>query len=207
MAVITIARQFGAGGKTLGRKVADKLGYSLVDEDLIEQVATKAHVSADWVKSLERDAGGNLHRWSTMLNPLRKGYVERITTKRGYIDGYLYVEILHDIINRISGEGDVVILGRGGQYILKDEPAAYHFLLVAEEEDRIRFMQESYELSRMYATQLVTRQGKVRANLYKYFDKMDYDSPDLYHLVLNMSRISMDQAIDAMVGIVETQPA
>jgi len=207
MAVITIARQFGAGGRTFGEHVADALGYVLVDEDIIEQVAAHAHVSTDWVKSLERDAGGSLQRWIEILNPMRKGYVERITAKRGFIDGHLYVKLLHEIIGRIAAAGNVVILGRGGQYILHDAPETVHCLMVAKVADRIRFMQEMYDLSRTYATQLVTRQGKVRSNLYKYFDRGDYDEARLYHLVLNMSRLSMDEAVGVVAALVSKQPA
>ena len=57
MSVITIARQFGAGGKTLGELVAKRLGYMLVDEEIVEMVAQEANVSTDWVDSIAREAG------------------------------------------------------------------------------------------------------------------------------------------------------
>ena len=77
MSVITIARQFGAGGKTLGSLVADKLGYALVDEEIVEMVAQEASVSPDWVDAIAKETGseGVLTRLMSKLGPFRKGYV------------------------------------------------------------------------------------------------------------------------------------
>ena len=57
MSVITIARQFGAGGKTLGGLVASSLGYTLVDEEIVELIAQEANVSSEWVDSVARETG------------------------------------------------------------------------------------------------------------------------------------------------------
>ena len=59
MSVITISRQFGAGGKTLGEMISKALGYTFVDDEIIYQVAKKGKVSTDWVKSIEKEAGGD----------------------------------------------------------------------------------------------------------------------------------------------------
>ncbi|MDY7036568.1 MAG: cytidylate kinase family protein, partial [Thermodesulfobacteriota bacterium] len=60
MAVITISRQFGAGGKTLGEMIAKELNYRFLDETIIQEISKKAKVSKDWVKSVERTAGSTL---------------------------------------------------------------------------------------------------------------------------------------------------
>ncbi len=77
MAVITIAREFGAGGKTLGTNVADKLGYTLVDEEIVEMVALEANVSSDYVDSIAKETGseGFFPRLLKKFGPYRKGYV------------------------------------------------------------------------------------------------------------------------------------
>ena len=71
MSVITIARRFGAGGKTLGSLVADKLGYVLIDEEVVEMVAQEANVSPDWVESIAKETGseGALTRLMSKLGP------------------------------------------------------------------------------------------------------------------------------------------
>ncbi|HHC24639.1 MAG TPA: cytidylate kinase-like family protein [Desulfobacterales bacterium] len=203
MAVITISRQFGAGGKTLGERVAEKLDYALIDEDIIERVAHKAEVSPNWVKSIEKEAGGPLLRFISGMGPFRKSYVERLGEhKKGHIDGHSYVVLLHEIIKELADEGDCVIIGRGGQYILRDYDEAWHLLLVADYEHRVKFMEEHYNLSRRQAALIVDKQGKRRKNLYRYFGKEDYDQPYLYHLVLNMSKMSIEKVAGQICRLV-----
>lgn len=200
MSVVTISRQFGAGGRTLGDMVAKRLNYSFVDNEIIQMVAKKAKVSTHWVESIEKEAGGKLLKFMTGL--VSKSLVERILDeKRGYIDEEIFVDLLNKIISQIADEGDAVILGRGGQYILRDREEAFHVLLIAHMNDRIRFMEEHYDLSTAQATQAVNREDKRRSNLYRKFGKEDYDHPDLYHLVLNMSKLTLEKARDIICDL------
>ena len=193
MYVITLSRQFGAGGKTLGEMVSEKLNYTFVDNDIIQMVAKQAKVSTNFVESIEQEAGGKLLKFMSGL--VRKSFIERILSdEHGYIDEEIYVDLLHNIINQIADEGNAVILGRGGQYILRNRADVIHVLLIAEKPDRVRFMEEHYNLNSTQAEQSVNREDKRRTNLYKKFGKEDYDNPDLYHLVLNMSKLELDEA-------------
>ncbi|MCF8050465.1 MAG: cytidylate kinase-like family protein [Desulfobacterales bacterium] len=193
MAVITISRQFGAGGRTLGRAVAKQLGFPFLDNELIQKVAEKARVSNNWVASIEKEAGGRLLRFVSGL--VSRGLIDRILDdERGYIDEEIYLDLLGQIIRQIAEEGDAVILGRGSQYILRDSANAFHVLLVGEKADRVRFMEEHYELNPSRAVKVVNMEDRRRANLYRKFGREDYDDPILYHLVLNMSHIHMDRA-------------
>ena len=116
MAVITISRQFGAGGMTLGQQVRDLLGYTFINDDIIKMVAKKAKVSPNWVKSVEREAGGKLQKFLSTIVP--KSLVDRILDdQRGYIDEEIYVDLLGQIINKIADEDNCIILGRGGQTV------------------------------------------------------------------------------------------
>jgi len=202
MAVITISRQFGAGGKTIGKKVADKLGYTFADDDIIQMVAEAANVSPHWVESVEREAGGKLSR--AISNMVSKRLVDRILKdERGYIDERLYLDYLVVIIAQIAEEGNAVILGRGSQYILHDHPDACHILLINEFENRVKFMMEQYDLSESRAVQVVNREEKRRSNLYKKIGKTDYDNPALYHLVLNMGKLDMQKAVKLVLSTVK----
>ena len=168
MSVITISRQFGAGGKTLGEMIANALDYEFVDNEIIQMVAKRAKVSTNWVESIEKDAGGKLQKFMSGL--VRKSFIDLILDdQRGYIDEEIYVDLLHKIINQLAEEGNAVILGRGGQYILRDNESVFHVLLIADKEDRYRFMEEHYELSDTQAQQAVTREDKRRVNLYRKF--------------------------------------
>ena len=203
MSVITISRQFGAGGKTLGEMIAKELDYVFHDDLIIQEIADKAKVSTDSVISIERTAGGKLSKLiSTMLS---RSYIERIIgSGKGYIDEETYVELLKTIIVEFAQQDNVVLLGRGGQYVLQDYKGAYHILLVAKWEDRIKFMQQFYNFSNAKASKAVKQGDTRRSNLYKKLGREDYNYPYLYHLVLNMSRISLEQAVKEVVVLVQS---
>jgi len=201
MSVITISRQFGAGGKTLGEMIAKQLNYIFVDYEIIQLVAKQAKVSTNWVESIEKEAGGKLMKFMSGL--VRKSFIDRILdNERGYIDEEIYVDLLHKIITQLADEADAVILGRGGQYILRDHTDVFHILLIAEKADRVRFMETHYNLSPAQALQSVIREDKRRLNLYRKFGKENYDQPDLYHLVLNMSKLELNPAFDLVCEMV-----
>jgi len=203
MAVITISRQFGAGGITLGKMVAEKLGYAFADTEIIKMVAEMANVSTDFVETVEKEAGG---KFSKIVNKLvSKPLLDRILKdERGYIDEEIYLDYLVLIIAQMADDGNVVILGRGSQYILNDHPDAYHFMLINEFDNRVKFMMEHYNLSQNRATQAVKSEDKRRLNLYRKLHKTDYETPSLYHLVLNMNRISLEKAQDLICGLVRS---
>ena len=201
MAVITISRQFGAGGITLGKMVAEKLGYAFADTEIIKMVAEMANVSTHFVETVEKEAGGKFSKIVSRL--VSKPLLERVLKdERGYIDEEIYLDYLVLIIAQMADEGNVVILGRGSQYILGDHPDAYHFMLINEFDNRVKFMRESYNLSQSRAVQVVKNEDKRRLNLYRKIHKTDYEKPSLYHLVLNMNKISLEEARELICSLV-----
>ena len=101
MSVLTISRLFGAGGKTLGELLAKRLGYTCINDQLIQMIADKARVSKNWVESIEKEAGGTLLKVMTSMIP--KSYIDRILgDSRGYIDENVYVETLTEVINPLK---------------------------------------------------------------------------------------------------------
>jgi cytidylate kinase len=201
MAVITISRQFGAGGKTLGKRVAETLGYTFADEDIIQMIAEKAKVSPGWVESVEKEAGGRLSRIVNRM--VSKPLVDKVLKdERGYIDEQIYIDYLVILINQMAEEDNVVFLDRGSQYILNDLPEAYHILMINTLENRIKFMMDHYDMSTKRAAQVVKNEERRRINLYRKIGKQDYDQPELYHLVINMARIDLDGAADLIMRLV-----
>ena len=204
MAVLTISRQFGAGGITLGKMASEKLGYHFYDEEIIQLVAKKAKVSKHWVESMEKEAGGKFQRLISGL--VSKSLVQRILDdQRGYIDEDIYVELLHTVIRKIADEGEAVLIGRGSQYILKDHKDTRHVLLVADKEHRIKFIEERYNLSADKATRVVSTEEKKRTVLYRKFGKEDYDQPVHYHMVLNMNKTDLQTAVKLMCRLVTSK--
>ena len=193
MAVLTISRQFGAGGITLGKMIAEKLGYTFADTEIIQEIAKEANVSPQWVESFEKEAGSKLSR--VISSMVTQKWLDRVLKdERGYLDEQIYLDYLVLIIAKMADENDVVIIGRGSQYILNDHPDAFHILLVDEFENRVKFLVDRYQFSQKKATSIVNNEDKRRLNLYRKIHKKDYDNPGLYHLVLNMNRIDLTMA-------------
>ena len=202
MAVITISRQFGAGGITLGKKIAETLSYTFAYSDILQRVAKEANVSTHWVESFEKEAGSKLSRMISSM--ISKRWLDRVLAdERGYLDEQIYLDYLVLIIAQFADEGDVVILGRGSQYILNDHPDAVHILLVNEFENRVNFMVDRYEISRKKAERTVVNEDRRRVSLYKRLGKSDYENPQLYHMVLNMGRLDLETARDMVCKLVE----
>ena len=201
MAVITISRQFGAGGITFGKMIADSLGYTFADSDIIQRIAKEANVSRNWAEAFEKEAGSKLSRLVTRM--VSRGLVDRVLGgERGYLDEKNYLDYLVLIIAQFADEGDVVILGRGSQYILNDHPDAIHILLVEELENRIQFMMQHYDLPRKKAERMIESEDSRRVNLYRRLGKSDFESPLLYHMVLNMGKLEIETARDMVCNIV-----
>jgi len=194
MAVITISRQFGAGGQILGQMLADELEYTFADNEIIQRLAREANVSSKWIKSFEKEAGGRLS-W----------IISRLVSKRwldlvlggeyGYLDEKIYLDYMVLIIAQIADEGNAVIMGRGSQYILNDHPDAFHVLLIDEVENRIKFIVKQHGVTEGKAAGAVNVADRRRLNLYGRLGKKDYDNPLLYHLVLNMGRLDLQSAL------------
>ncbi len=201
MAVITISRQFGAGGKTLSQKVAAQLGYSIAHEEIIEQLAEAASVSPAGIHAFEAEGEGVIDQSTGMLMPKR--FLDHIfDPSRKYMDGKRYVKLLEKIIPSLANRGNIIFIGRGAQFLLKDREDTFHVLMVAEERDRIAFMEKNYNLSRSDAEVAIKKQGKRRTKLMKLFHTEDYDQPYYYTLVLNMSKIDMDHAVRLVCKLV-----
>ena len=205
MAVITISRQFGAGGKTIGKKVAEKLNYTFIDEDIVQIIAEKAKVSPGWVESVEKEAGGRLSRIVTRM--VSKPLVDKVLKNEyGYIDEQIYIDYLVVLIAQMAEEGNVVFLDRGSQYILNDHPDAFHGLLINTLANRIQFMMDRYDLTEQRATQVVKSEEKRRVNLYKKIGKQDYDQAQLYHMVINMAKVDLEDAVATIVRTAQNMP-
>ena len=202
MSVITISRQFGAGGRTLGEMVADNLEYEFYDNEVIQMVSTKAKVSEDSVAAIEKETGGVFKKLMADIVPKSLKDL-MLSRKQETIDEEIYVDILQKIITEIADGGNAVIIGRGGQYILKDRDDVFHVLIAAEGHDREKFLEEKYDLTHDQAVNAVSQDDRRRANLYRKFNVTDYDQPDKYHLVLNTSKLDFDTACELICELIK----
>ena len=194
MAVITISRQFGSGGWTLGEKLAKRLEYRYADEDMIREVASKIGASPVQVLAFEKAGGSRLMKFLDKI--VSKDFIDRLISERyAYVDERGYVDVVKGIIQDLYWQGNAVIIGRGSQYILKDYQETWHILLVQNLELRIRFVMEKYKLSRDDSERAIKTRDQARNQFLTFFsEKQSHDDPMSYDLVLNMNRITMEKA-------------
>lgn len=202
MAVITISRQFGAGGMTLGEILAKRLGYRYVNQAIIKEVAKKAKVSSGQVRAFEKEGATKLMK---MLDKfVSRDFIDRLVSdKYGYVDEKSYVDVVQAIVKGLYKEGNVIIIGRGSQYILKGCKDAWHILLVEELKGRIRFMTERYGLTEEEAEKAIRRADLIRTRFLSCFaDKASHDDPQSYDLVINMNRLSLEKAEELVITLI-----
>ncbi|MFH1060361.1 MAG: cytidylate kinase-like family protein [Pseudomonadota bacterium] len=204
MAVVSISRQYGAGGRIMGEKIAEKLGYRLVDRAILTEVAHKAGVSVRSVQDVEQEAGGLLSR---LVNELVKAspYVRNLPDYSATFDEEAYRAFLKKVIGEMAGQGNLVVVGRGSQLILRDTPGVVRVLLVASEEDRIERLMRHYKLDREHAEQVARREEKKRLAFLRAFAAGEPDDPSLYHLVINTSLVKLDLAADLVTQVAQAQ--
>ena len=202
MAVLSISRQFGAGGWTLGKSISQQLGYNFVSSQIINEMAKEANVSVEWIKGVEKHAGDWLMRF---VNKFVNGeFIERhVGDSKTDFDEKKYVTFLRSIVNRIADEDNVVILGRGSQYILQGRKNVIHLLLVADLEDRIKFMEKFWKMNRRDAEKEIQIRERRRDSFMKNFEQGPPNSPNLYHMVLNTSKIDLDQVRKTVISFVK----
>ena len=204
MAVITISRQFGAGGITLGESVAEKLGYAFYHDNIIEMIAESAKVSKEGVAAIENESSGRLMNIISGIVP--KSLVETIfDTSKEYMEKNEYINLLSKIMKKIASEGNAVVVGRAGQHFLQDQESVYNVLIVADQKDRVKFMQKHYDLSPDKALEAVKKEDSRRIILFRILGINNYDQPDIYHLVLNMSKIDLQLACELICELPATQ--
>lgn len=201
MAVISLSRQFGAGGKTLGQRLAKRLGYRFVYNDILDLVAQEAQVSLERVSAVDSEYGDRLMRWVENLVPA--DFVQRhLGENLRDFDEKKYREFLTQVIWRLAEAGDAVILGRGSQFVLAERADTVRVLLVAREADRVGFMMEHYRLDQAKAKRLVEKERRRRRRFLEGLRVEDPDNPHHYHLVINRSLVSLERAEEFVVELV-----
>ncbi|MEZ4579636.1 MAG: cytidylate kinase family protein [Desulfobacterales bacterium] len=136
MAVITVSRQFGCGGKNLGKKVADTQDMCLPVGNYLPDCGS-SQCFRNLGGTVEKRGRGKISL-DHFPDRFPKGLVDKVSKIGRYIDESIYLDYLVVLIAQFAEEGDVVIMGRGSQYILQDHPDAIHVLLVNSLENRVR---------------------------------------------------------------------
>ena len=202
MAVITISRQFGAGANTLARQLAKTLDYRWVDREIIKEVAERAGVSQSGVQAAEKSAGSWLMGLVDRI--FSKEYIDRVLAEETHIlDEKEYIELVTRIVEELAQEDNAIVVGRGGQFILRDRPGVFHVLLAADFDFRVDYVSRWLEIDKREAEEKVRAADKRRESYLRAFDPGDVNDPGLYHLTINTSMTGLTKAEQLVLELIK----
>lgn len=222
MPVITISSQFGAGGPEVGRELAKQLDIDFLDKEIIHRVALEVNVSDEEVAEFEAEHHSKFKSFfSTIfdLDALKKKAKIREEDSQssyddndeipyhynvdGWIDSEIYKQMIVKIISALGQRRAVVIVGRGGQCILKDNPRTLHVRLVADFEDRVQWTAQRRSMGLDAARDFVHKVDTRSQDYLRFYFDCDPDCPSLYTVMLNTSRVSVKRCAEILLGLAE----
>jgi CMP/dCMP kinase len=208
MPVITIGRQFGAGGRTVGEMLARRLKVDVLDSQLINKVAQRLQLPQEEVEAEDEQPGSLLHRLlmalgsasgEPMIPPETAAWnppnVDPVfDTRRAVLD------ITQQVIKEAAREGNVIIIGRGGAYILRDFPGALHAYLRAAEPIRLKTVMARFNLSEEEARRRLKQTDENWTAYIKQVYGHDRNLPSHYDLVLDTGRLGYEATEEAILA-------
>lgn len=219
MAVITISREVGSGGDRIARRVCELLGYRYFDKTLMAQVARERGISDAEVVDFSEDS----YRVRGFIDALLRRSVRVATattvatTTRGAearvvqdVDEEMAAAFVAATIRALRAHGQVVVVGRGGQAILRDAAGVLHVRIIARLEDRVQQVMQAEGLTREAALAMVGERDRATAQYLRRFHAIDWADPALYHLTLNASLLGQEAAAEVIATVarrLEAPPA
>ncbi len=194
MTVITVSRELGSEGDRIAEMLVAELGYRWVDKGLLTQMAQEAGMDEEAVLTLERSIPNRARFTSTDMRSLyskQPGAWE----KKSALDDETYRRIVRETMERYAAEGDVIIIGRGGQMVLRDHPAALHVHLYAPAELRAQRLAARAGISEQDAARRITTSDEEKRLFIRFMhDNANWKDPKYYHLMLNTGAIAPEVA-------------
>lgn len=188
--VITIARQYGSGGREVGAKLAELLGINYYDKDLITMSAQKCGMSPDAVGQVDEKAANSL------LYTLAMGSSFFQNSIAGYdmpINDKLFIA-QSDIIRELADTAPCIIVGRCADYVLRDYPRCIRVFIYADDDWRIKTVSKEANISEHEARDIMIKTDKRRTNYYNYYTGQKWGKIENYDLAINTSKIEIPEA-------------
>ena len=176
--VITISREYGSGGRYIGKLVAEKLGIKLYDKEFVEKLAEDTGLSEKYIEDNEQKRA--------FLEILNNGYYSGLNNS----DDLFIKE--SQLIEEVANNESCVIVGRCADFILKDKENVLKIFIDSSIQDKINRATEYYKLDKNKAEKEITRINKLRANHYKYYTEREWKDPANYDICINSDSIGIE---------------
>ena len=218
MAVITVSRQFGSGGDEISETICRTTGYHLFDKNILAKAAFESGLTdqeiVDYCEDnyrvknfFDRLFGtprpvGTVHVWKETTEGVRISEELKLNEEQS-------LNCVRKAIDTAHRLGNIVIVGRGGQVLLQDEPDVIHVRVIAPLEERIIRVRNSPQMAnrtfndsveaRRAAQLLIEKNDDASADYLHRFYGVDWSSPQLYHLIINTGKLSIDKAANVII--------
>lgn len=198
--LITISREFGAGGSLVAEHAARALGWRLVDNDFVARVAARAGLPEAMVAMRDERAPG-FREW--LLRALSRAAPELITPRSplrpAELEEAALVKVTESVVADLAAEGRVILVGRAAPAVLARKEDALHVRVVAPRADRIRAVMARQGLGLADARRLMDDTDENRQRYHREYYDRDWADPTHFHLVLNTGLLGYDGAGDIIV--------
>ncbi|MBR1563466.1 MAG: cytidylate kinase-like family protein [Ruminococcus sp.] len=205
--IVTISREFGSGGREIGKRLADKLNVPFYDKELLEMASKESGIARElFVKNDESYTNSFLYSLVMGTYPVSP-------------DGRLNPELplnhkiflaQFETIKKLAEKGPCVIVGRCADYVLKEEPNVIDFFISGNMYDKKKRILERYDIEKPKVEEFIRKTDKRRASYYNYYTDMKWGDARNFDLCINSSKSGIEGAVDLMlayIGIKENKPA
>ena len=189
--IITISREFGSGGRTIGKGVAEKLGIPCYDHEVIEQLVERSGFAADYVKSQSEYAPNG----SLFVNALNAGNFHGLSNQ----DKLWTMQ--QQIIEELGEKENCVIVGRCADYILRDRADCLKVFIHRDFQSRAERIVQVYGETEVPTEKRLKEKDKRRAAYYQFYTDQKWADLANYHIVLDSGVIGIEKCIDIIADL------
>lgn len=191
--VITIAREYGSGGRYIGRLIADKLGIKFYDKDFVEKLATETGLSEEYIENNEQKRN--------VLDVLNSGYYAGLNNA-----DELFIKE-SELIKQVAEKESCVIIGRCADFILQNNKNVLRVFVYSNMEDKIKRATNIYGFDKAKAEKEIKRIDKLRANHYKHYTEREWNNYSNYDICINSDMLGVEKAADFICELVKEKEA
>lgn len=182
--IITIAREYGSGGRYVGKLLSEKLGIKLYDKSLISLVSDESGLSAEYIEENEQTINGKL------LANFNSQYYNNLSN-----DDNLFIAE-SNAIKEIASKESCIIVGRCADYILKNNDNVFSVFLYNSDESKVNRAVKYYGLNEKNALKEIQKINKSRENHYKYYTNKNWRDMSNYSLAINVDTFGVEKTAD-----------
>lgn len=190
--IITISREFGAGGSAIGRAVADRLGYEFYDKAIILRAARESNMDVE-----------SMLKWDEKV-PMNFGFAQSLFDFYNRPLNEKLFDVQRDVIRKIGEKGSCVIVGRNANTILKEFDYCLHAFVHANPYWRMEHMKEKMpDATEAKISEQIRAIDKARRKYCAYYTNTEFGVADYYDISLNASSLGIDTCVDIICSIAE----